>query len=256
MRSTLIQNGQPPFRPLRFDEQQKFFWVHDAERLAFAEEIWQRVDDLDPSSQKEFWDGKMPRELLAGLPDVVTKASPAEIVGDCRVWESYLKAKWLLAIKSPGGAKGVVDIGNLRHRDEKTAALERLKLGKPLTDLVVGSGISAAQKAGDKRFFHRLSSALRAKAKSLGKKHSTPCNVLDQLLVNHWCGHPYRPELPPLCFFTDEALADFCSAALGRCPGNPSHAALLKRRQRLGLKHPRISKISSVAIPKGKVLLS
>jgi len=71
------------------------------------------------------------------------------------------------------------------------------------------------------------------------------------ILVAGWCGEQGRPAL---CFFTDEALAEYCRVALGN--QRLSLDVVRKTRQRLGLKKagkPNITKVKKV---NGEIVVS
>jgi hypothetical protein len=90
--------------------------------------------------------------------------------------------------------------------------------------------LNEAVQTNDFPFFIRL-------GEELGKE---PCNVKEAydraayLLTKYWTdtglGHP------PLCFFTDQALADFCAITLKRSSHQDNFSSIRKLRQRLRLK--------------------
>lgn len=80
---------------------------------------------------------------------------------------------------------------------------------------------------------------------------------IPRFLVENWCeGSNYNSRLPALCFFADQALADFCSAAFGRKEGNPSCASIRQWRKRLGLKQARTPKVKETILIKDEILFT
>jgi hypothetical protein len=95
----------------------------------------------------------------------------------------------------------------------------------------------AACRENDTKFFIRLGRVLSERGPF------EPGRMAD-ILVAGWCGDAGRPGL---CFFTDEALAEYCRMALGN--ERLSLDVVRKTRQRLGLKKagkPNITKVKKV----------
>jgi hypothetical protein len=116
--------------------------------------------------------------------------------------------------------------------------------------------LKRAADENDVRFFIRLGKALQSGQRPKDVDW-TRCDPLAIFLMENWC-EPLDCKwwLPALCFFTDQALADFCSAAFGRNPGHPSSAAIRQWRRRLGLKTVRSPKIRKVIIKEGEILFA
>jgi hypothetical protein len=148
-----------------------------------------------------------------------------------------------------------LSIGGLRF-DEKTHALRMAAANKAVNARTVIGVVKRAAEENDVRFFIRLGKALQP-TQSPGEVDWTRCEPLAIFLMENWCEPlDYEWWLPALCFFTDQALADFCSAAFGRKPGNPSSDAVRQWRRRLGLKSVRSPKISKVLIKEGEILFA
>jgi hypothetical protein len=91
-----------------------------------------------------------------------------------------------------------------------------------------------------------------------GKKLKNGPDPVQEFLVDFWCGQCNgqiidRSDLPPLCFFSDDALTPFCAHALGRDPGLIGDVG--KQRQRLGLIQAKCPKIRLVIPDNTKILL-
>ncbi|MCU0786008.1 MAG: hypothetical protein MUF81_18570 [Verrucomicrobia bacterium] len=83
------------------------------------------------------------------------------------------------------------------------------------------------------------------------------CDPLACFVVANWCeATHFQTGMPLLCFFTDQALADFCAIAFGRNAGNPTAEAIRQWRKRLGLKRARTPKIRKVTIEKSEILFA
>jgi hypothetical protein len=82
------------------------------------------------------------------------------------------------------------------------------------------------------------------------KKLNQGLSDLQEFLVDFWCLQCNgiileRKDLPPLSFFTDEALTAYCAHALGKDPDKVGDVG--KQRRRLNLlqaKHPRIKTVT------------
>jgi hypothetical protein len=79
------------------------------------------------------------------------------------------------------------------------------------------------------------------------------CPSIACVLVDFWIGsRGDYAHIPPLCFFTDQALLDFCDAAIPE--EESSFDSLRKVRQRLGLKHTARPMIKTVLIKSNSIL--
>jgi hypothetical protein len=102
----------------------------------------------------------------------------------------------------------------------------------------------AACRANDAKFFIRL-------GRVLSERGAVEPGKLADILVAGWCGDPSRPGL---CFFTDEALAEFCRVALGN--ERLTLDVVRKTRQRLGLKKAGKARITKVEKVNGEIIVS
>ena len=151
--------------------------------------------------------------------------------------------------------EGKVSLGEV-PLDEKVWVLRYAESRKDLRGPVIGKFISEAAKQNDVRFFIRLGKALQSRKPAPEVDWNRP-DPLACFLVENWCeGRNYRSRLPALCLFTDQALADFCSAAFGRQPGNPSPEGVRQWRRRLGLKPVRSPKVKQVIRQGDEILLA
>jgi hypothetical protein len=106
------------------------------------------------------------------------------------------------------------------------------------------------------RFFIQLGRALQKRRKPMEVDWSR-CDPLACFLVANWCKVThYRNGMPLLCFFTDQALADFCSIAFGKNAGNPTAEAIRQWRRRLGLHQPKSPKIRRISVAKDEILFA
>lgn len=90
-----------------------------------------------------------------------------------------------------------------------------------------------------------------------GKKLQNGFSPVQELLVDFWCGQCNglmlnRADLPPLCFFTDDALASYCDYALGNKSVQIGDVG--RQRRRMGLIQAR-SPIIKMVIPDGDRIL-
>lgn len=233
-----------------------FLWTEGLILLSRTRDMVQDLSKVDAEEQVKFWQGEVPAQLLELLPASLVKCSPARIVEYCRVWQSRDRARRVLIFKARRdklNPKGELSVGGLRF-DEKTHALRIAAAGKTVNSRTVTYVLKRAAEENDVRFFIRLGKALQSKNRPKDVDW-TRCDPLAIFLMENWCEPlDYKRMLPALCFFTDQALADFCSAAFGRNQGNPSSAAIRQWRRRLGLKSVRSPKIRKVIIEEGEIL--
>lgn len=89
-----------------------------------------------------------------------------------------------------------------------------------------------------------------------GKKLQNGFSPVQEFLVDFWCGQCNglildRSDLPPLCFFTDEALESYCAYALGK---KSEEGDVGRQRRRMGLIQAQSPKIK-IVIQDGDVIL-
>ena len=228
-----------------------FFWTESLKLMNELGAVLERISLLDPEVQDDFWQGSIPDQLFEDFP-WLAKFKPALVVEYCRIKQSSRKARTRLSIQArgdrlcPKGAYTRVGAGEARLVEEKFVLNEAAK-SKSVKHYHLPQFIFEAAKQNNLRFFIRLGKVLQAREKA-PDVDCTRCDPVACFLVENWCGwRAYNPALPPFCFFSDIALADFCSAMLGRNSGNPSIDSIRQWRRRLGLKpagHPKISKIT------------
>lgn len=235
-----------------------FFWTEGVRLLGYAKYVYEQIKKMESAAQEEFWRGVLPARLLENVrPEHVAFIS-SHIVEFCNVWRSQEKAFGLLASKARRekvNPKGFVSVGEV-HLDEKCYALRLAELDKSVSNHVGMHVIGEAAKRNDVRFFIQLGRALQKRRKPLEVDWSR-CDPLACFLVANWCeATHFNQGKPLLCFFTDQALADFCSVAFGRNAGIPTAETVRQWRKRLGLKRPKSSKIKKVTVEKDEILFA
>jgi hypothetical protein len=186
-----------------------------------------------------------PAKVLAGIP--------VEKIQDCqRVIQSSKDARDFLVLRAMGHKpKPSGTIGFGRHRlDAKkfvlllAAATGNLK--NTWANFDVAKIINQAAEEKDIRFFKSLGRKLSKKGKRVGIDLNR-CDDLACFLMDFWiCSPDKHPDFPPLCLFTDEALADWCDFALTPESDGGHFDAVRKCRQRLKLKNAKTPLIKSV----------
>lgn len=225
---------------------QTFLWTEGLILLNWAKSVVAHaLPELDLEAQEGFWRGIIPGRLLDRLPARLAWCSPAQLVEYCQAWRSQDRA-WSILITQARREKlnpqGLTSLGEVRL-DEKVWVLRKAEVAKDLTGPGMFGLICEAARQNDVRFFIRLGKALQSRKPppEVDWKRADPVACF---LVANWCeGQDYHRRLPALCFFTDQALADFCSAAFGKKPGNPSSESVRQWRRRLGLKPVRRPKV-------------
>ena len=153
------------------------------------------------------------------------KVGDVQMVEYVRAWQSRDQARLRLMIEARGEVidpKGTISIGP--HRiNTRAFVLNEAKSSKRTDGHGIPNMLFHAALANDTRFFIRLGKVLQSK-KTTSRVDWNRCNDIERMLVDNWCGWEWALglHLPPLCLFTAQALADFCSAAFGNDPGDPS----------------------------------
>jgi len=235
-----------------------FFWTNGLMLLNWVQGVLHQLPSLDEKTQKAFWQGSMPAQFLKEFP-WLAKFSSAQVIEYCQVRQSMDKARTRLLIRASGdrenpkGADSEVAQGDV-WLDEKKFVINEAAKSK---SVAMSSGlIHKAAMRNDVRFFVRLGKALQSKKMLQDVDWTRPgCDPVAFFLVENWCsGQAYKSRLPALCFFSDQALADFCSAAFGRKAGNPSLDAIRQWRRRLGLKQVSSPKVKATNVSGGEIL--
>jgi hypothetical protein len=234
-----------------------YFWTEGLMLLNWVQAVLRQLPSLGAKVQERFWQGSMPAQFRKDFP-WMAKLTPAQAVEYCRIRQSEDRARTRLLLRASGekekreGEDSEISYGDLCVDEKRFVINEAAKfkrIGYP--DLIYKSA-----KANDVRFFIRLGKALQKKQEILDVdwKRADPVACF---LVENWCqGRAYDSRGPALCFFSDPALADFCSAAFGRNKGNPSPYAVRQWRRRLDLKQATSPKVNGVTISGGEILFT
>jgi hypothetical protein len=232
---------------------QVFFWTEDLMLMHW-------VLSFDNKFHDDSWQGSIPAQSLEDFP-WLAKFKPAQVVEYWRISRSRSKAADNLIIKArgerlcPKGAYSKVSSGDAKLVEEKFL-LNAAAKSKSVKRYYLPQFIFEAAKQNNVRFFIRLGKVLQSRMK-VPDVDWTRCDPVACFLVSNWCEwHEYDRRFPALCFFSDLALADFCSAMFGRNPGNPSTYSIRQWRRRLGLKQASRPKIKKVTVEKGKILFA
>ena len=235
-----------------------FFWTNGLMLLNWVQGVLHQLPSLDTKTQEAFWQGLLPAQFLDEFP-WLAKFTPTQIVEYCEVWRSVDQARTRLIIRAcgdrenPKGKDSEVAFGDV-WMDEKKFVINEAAKSK---SVIIAPGIiHKAAMRNDVRFFIRLGKALQSRQRPPAVDWTRPgCDPVACFLVENWCeGQSYRSRLPALCFFSDQALADFCSAAFGRKTGNPSLDAIRQWRRRLGLKQVSSPKVNATIVSDGDIL--
>ena len=188
-------------------------------------------------------------------PAIVLAGISPEKIKDCqRVLQSWRDALNFLILRARGlktKAGGKIAFG--RHRlDGKNFVLAVAAATGNLKDIHFNCDLAqiihqAAQEP-DIQFFKILGRNLSRKSgRAVELDWDHRCDKLPCFLVDFWIGQPStHPDFPPLCLFTDQALADWCNFALTPESAGGHFAAVQKCRQRLKLKRAKTALIKSV----------
>jgi hypothetical protein len=235
-----------------------FFWTESLNLMNRIEGVLNRIFSLDTKIQDDFWQGSIPAQFLEDFP-WLTKFNPAQVVEYCRVRKSSQKARTRLIIQAredrlcPKGTYTRIGSGETKLVEEKFVLNEAAK-SKSVKHYHLPQFIFEAAKQNNLRFFIRLGKVLQSKDKAPDVDW-TRCDPVACFLVENWCEWgAYDPRFPALCFFSDLALADFCSAVFGRNSGNPSVDSIRQWRRRLGLKQASRPKIREIRLQGNEVL--
>lgn len=223
--------------------------------LNWVQAILRQLPSLGAKAQEKFWRGAMPAQLSKDFP-WLAKFAPAQVVEYCQIRQSADRARTRLIMRASGdkerpkGADSEITLGDL-WLDEKKFVLNEARKFKRVgyPDL-----INKAAEANDVRFFIQFGKALQKKERvaDVDWKRTDP---ISRFLVENWCGgRTYNSRWPALCFFSNQALADFCSAMFGRKPGNPSLDAARQRRRLLGLKQASSPRVKGITVSRGEIL--
>jgi hypothetical protein len=231
-----------------------YFWTRGLMLLNWVPAILHQLRSLDAKAQEGFWEGSIPAQFFNDFPRL-KEFPPKQVAEYCQVRQSMDRARRRLIIRARGDREnpnGAEALGDVRI-DEKHSALNQAAKFKSVGRIGQSEYISSALKRNDVRFFIQLGKKLQSKQRRPEVDWSGPgCDRLARFLIENWCeGQAFNALLPALCFFADQALADFCSIALSR---NPSLPAIRKCRQRLGLKQASSPRVKTVTIKGSEIL--
>jgi hypothetical protein len=236
-----------------------YFWTKGLNLMHRIEAVLERISSLDAKVQENFWQDSIPAQLLKDFPWLAT-FDAAQVVEYCRIMQSSRKARSRLIIQArgdrlcPKGTYSKFGGGESKLVEEKFVLNEVAKSKSINHHCYLPQFIFEAAKQNNVRFFIRLGKVLQSREK-IPDVDWTRCDPVACFLVENWCKWgAYNPRFPALCFFSDSALADFCSAVFGRNCDNPSVDSIRQWRRRLGLKQPRRPKIRQISL-KGKEAL-
>jgi hypothetical protein len=228
-------------------------------------------------SHRTMWtDAGDPANLLSGIP--ADKVAEYRAIVQSR---NAATSKLLNQIEGQKVSKtGKILAGNTRL-DEKTFALrlvQKQQSLKPMFPMLPNPQATDAELLQQlknpalKPGFHDLISQVIAQATqendisflrkisrkpSGGKKLQSGFSPLQEFLVDFWCGQCNgrildRSDLPPLCFFTDDALESYCAYVLGNKSDQLGDVG--RQRRRMGLIQAQ-SPVIRFVIPDGDGIL-
>jgi len=239
---------------------QIFFWTEGLILMNQIEPVLNRFTSLDTKVQEKFWHGSIPAQFLADFP-WLANLNPAQVVEYCRIKQSKRKAADSLIIKARGDRlcpKGTYSrVGSAEEKlVEEKFLLNAAAKSKSVKRYYLPQFIFEAAKQNNVRFFIRLGKVLQSGEK-VPAVDWTRCDPLACFLVANWCEwREYDRRFPALCFFSDLALADFCSEVFGRKSGNPSIDSIRQWRRRLGLKQASRPKVRQISLEGSEVLFA
>jgi len=213
---------------------------------------------FDAKFHDESWQGSIPAQSLEDFP-WLAKFKPAQVVEYWRISQSRSRAADGLIIQARGDRlcpKGTYSrIGSAKEKlVEEKFVLNTAAKSKSVRRHFVPQFIFEAAKQNNVRFFIRLGKVLQS-GKQVPDVDWTRCDSVACFLVENWCEwRAYDRRFPALCSFSDQALADFCSALFGRKSGNPSIDSIRQRRRRLGLKQASRPKVRQISLEGSEVL--
>lgn len=230
---------------------QSFFWTESLMLMNW-------ILSFDAKYHDDSWQGSIPAQSLKDFP-WLEQFKPTQVVEYWRISQSRNKACDHLMIQARGerlcpiGTDSKISSGAVKL-DEEKCLLNAAAKSKSVNRHYLPQFIFEAAKQNDVRFFIRLGKVLQSR-KQVQDVDWTRCDPVACFLAQNWCGlREYGRRFPALCFFSDQALADFCSALFGRKPGNPSNCSIRQWRRRLGLKQARHPKITETRLKGDRVL--
>ena len=229
---------------MKHSRQETFFWLKAASLL----------DRVSVADDREGWDVQSGHNVVQ--PSLIIGEDPKQVSDLSRVRHSRQLARWILACL----ARRQVSIDEL---DSGANEASEMRVGP----LQVGvkkyalAHIGATGNTADRVVAYALKRGIITdddvcRAKRKRKRHPAyepeRIGTVARFLVDYWCGEEgvYGQArslgiffMPPLCFFSNGALATFCALALGKKQSDPdtSETAVRKLVSRLQLERPQQS---------------
>jgi hypothetical protein len=236
-----------------------YFWTDGLILLNWTGGLLYQLAEASPEARKKLLQGSVPPEIHKLFPELFEKWPLNRILEYCEIWRSVRCAGTRLMIRACGeresrkGKVSEVYVGPIAL-DERQFVVRHAGTAKAVNILGLPGLIHEAAKRNDVRLFIRLGRALQS-SKTEAEVDWDRVDQVPRFLVDNWCeGQHYNSRWPALCFFSDQALADFCNAAFGRKDGNPSCASIRQWRNRLGLKQARSPKVKEIILIKNEIL--
>lgn len=198
-----------------------------------------------------------------GEPSLTADEDPELVLDFTRVRQSLDLASWIFACL----AQRQVSINELANGANKASEMRvgplRVNVKKYALAHVGATGNIADRVVAYalKRGIITKTDVLRARRKR--KRHPSfeaeRISAIAHFLINYWCGErgAYGQSrqlgiffMPPLCFFTDKALADFCEVCLGVTTNSGVIRQWIHRLRLVRPKHPPTPKIKDVKLHK------
>lgn len=182
----------------------------------------------------EWCNGKPSAAMLRELPKNVAELGVKRFSVLCQVRWSEIRAQWILRWLEEGTAKIVRGF-----LDDRDIVIRLFKTGSgDLTSEFVQKTITAEAKANNAKWFIRF-----GKAMEIGQNPRTripelsPSSIdrIAEFMVRSWFCDSTK-VFPPLCYYTDQALADVCKEEFPTAL--PTCESVRKWRQRLALVRP------------------
>jgi len=231
---------------------------------------------------------EMPDKEYAKEISQTIVSHPAEIRDYCKARQSMDKARTILTcllreefsiddLDKKRNEKGQISCGGFRI-DEKKLALRIAKTSGSLKDYFVGLAIETARQQNDLKFLKKLVTNAESKKRPPVIDYQR-ISIVARFLVDYWCGVKGEYDmwinlletakignwsgtdgvfvwkksqpiffLPPLCFFSNGALARLCAFALGKMQSDSDTSATAIRKwvSRLQLEQAHTPKIQEV----------
>ncbi len=213
-------------------------WIEEAPARAWIVALRDEcpVWDTRPTPLERWMKGTPTAAMLKGLPKRVAAIGQPRIRVLCRVYRSARRAGMLLVWK--GKRVKYKPNGDPYHSENVLRRIEEGSMN--LKDQTVREHISTELEANNTRWFIRLGKALEIGSSPKTRQPDFFPDRVDrvaQFIVRNWfeaCGA--RGQLPPLCYATDQIVADICQDVFPTA--RPTLDSVRKWRKRLKLLRP------------------